>query len=138
MNRPMSRQAPIADPPSPGAAALNPETLAAIRALQQPGLPSLLGKVITVYLGEGPELLRRIRVALAAADLDAVGDAAHDLKSISANLGADRLADLCRRLETMDAAVASDAAPPLVERIGRELGDTLSALRAVLREQALG
>jgi HPt (histidine-containing phosphotransfer) domain-containing protein len=78
---------------------LDPAPLNQIRALQRPGAPSLLAKVIGVYLDNSPTLMQRLREAVAQGDAVALREAAHSLKSSSANLGAAPLATLCKELE---------------------------------------
>ena len=58
-----------------------------------------LCKIIGCYLDSAPTLLQRVRDAVAAGDGEALHQAAHSLKSSSANLGATQLAALCRELE---------------------------------------
>ncbi|MFO1424594.1 MAG: response regulator [Candidatus Competibacteraceae bacterium] len=87
---------PSADPaPSP----LARSALDQIRALQRPGAPDLLGKIIGLYLESSPKLLRQMREAVTAEDGEALRQAAHSLKSSSANLGATQLAAVCKELE---------------------------------------
>jgi CheY-like chemotaxis protein len=78
---------------------LEPGPLNQIRGLQRPGAPSLLAKVIGVYLDNSPSLVQALREAVARQDPDALMRAAHSLKSSSANLGAVQLAAFCKELE---------------------------------------
>lgn len=71
-----------------------------IRALEKLGTPGLLLRVIELYLGEAPVLLAAMQQAVAAGDAEALLKAAHSLKNSSANLGAKRLAEVCKHLET--------------------------------------
>lgn len=87
---------PAAPPPG---AKLDPRALDQIRALDRPGSPSMLGKVIQVYLTTTPQLLTAMRAGMEQRDAEAVRQAAHSLKSASANLGATGLAERCRTLE---------------------------------------
>jgi two-component system, sensor histidine kinase and response regulator len=89
-------------PPAPSSetrATLDQRALDQIRALERPGAPSMLGKVIEVYLTTTPQLLTAMRTGMEERDSEAVRQAAHSLKSASANLGATELAELCRILE---------------------------------------
>ena len=117
---------------------LLPQALDNIRAMQQPGMPDLLDKVIRIYLDESPALLASIRDAAARDDLETMQDAAHSLKSSSKNLGAERLADLCRQLENHDAAGDRQSARELADAIAEELDATLVALNLELKEAAIG
>ncbi|MFO1372775.1 MAG: Hpt domain-containing protein [Candidatus Competibacteraceae bacterium] len=78
---------------------MDERALAQIRALQRPGQPSVLGKIIGLYLDSAPALLQRVREAVAAGNGEALRQAAHSFKSSSANLGAMALAALCKELE---------------------------------------
>ena len=81
---------------------LDQKALDNIRAVQQEGAPKLLDKVIKIYFENSPKLLQALRDAVVEDNAaDTIGRAAHSLKSSSANLGATRLAALCRDLEEM-------------------------------------
>jgi CheY-like chemotaxis protein len=82
------------------AAMLDQRALDQIRALQRPGAPSVVGRVIQLYLTSTPPLLTAMRAAIAQRNNEAIRQAAHSLKSSSANVGATMLADLCRALES--------------------------------------
>ncbi len=79
--------------------AVDTEALDAIRALANESAPDLLAQVVHLYLEAGPRLLDSLRSGMATGDKDAVRAAAHTLKSSSANVGASRLAELCKQLE---------------------------------------
>ncbi len=88
------------EPAAPAArTALDSRALDQIRALQRPGAPSMLGKVIQVYLSTTPQLLTAMRTGMVERNAEAVRQAAHSLKSASANLGATEVAEMCRALE---------------------------------------
>jgi signal transduction histidine kinase/DNA-binding response OmpR family regulator/HPt (histidine-containing phosphotransfer) domain-containing protein len=90
--------ATMAPEPSPRGA-IDPKALDQIRALERPGAPSMLGKVIQVYLATTPKLLTAMREGMVERNGEAVRQAAHSLKSASANLGATELAEMCRVVE---------------------------------------
>jgi HPt (histidine-containing phosphotransfer) domain-containing protein len=95
-------------------AKLDPRPLDQIRAFQRPGAPSVVGKVIGMYLKTAPELLTKLRTATVEKDSKAVQQAAHSLKSSSANLGAMAMAEMCRALE---AAARAGGCPESCEDI---------------------
>ena len=78
---------------------LDPQALDRIRALQRPGAPNILKKVITLFLAEAPKLFEALRDAVAQSDCAAMQRAAHICKSSSANLGALKFAGLCEEME---------------------------------------
>jgi histidine phosphotransfer protein HptB len=65
-------------------------------------LGDALTEVIESYLENTPILLSEIREAHAAGDHEALGRAAHSLKSSSAIFGAEKMVELCRKLEFGD------------------------------------
>ena len=71
-----------------------------IRALQRPGRPNLLQKIIHHYLEDTPKLLASLHEAIAKGDAPALQFAAHSLKSSSANIGAVQISSLSSELET--------------------------------------
>ncbi|MDG4598104.1 MAG: response regulator [Candidatus Contendobacter sp.] len=86
-------------PPTSTDSLLDERVLAQIRELRQPGQPSLLSKIVGLYLDSAPALLQRLRDAVAAGDSEALRQAAHSFKSSSANLGATQLVALSKELE---------------------------------------
>lgn len=71
----------------------------AIKALQRPGKPDILGKIVNMYLDKTPQLIADIEEGLNTHDAARVKMAAHSLKSSSAYLGGTTLADQCNKLE---------------------------------------
>jgi two-component system, sensor histidine kinase and response regulator len=71
-----------------------------IIALQREGAPNILAKVIDHYLSESPGIIQRLDDAVAAGDGETIRSIAHRFKSGSANLGALRLAEICREMES--------------------------------------
>jgi signal transduction histidine kinase/DNA-binding response OmpR family regulator/HPt (histidine-containing phosphotransfer) domain-containing protein len=85
--------------PKPTTSPLDARALAQIRVLHRTGAPNLLGKIIGLYLDNSPKLLQQVRDAVVNADSKAMWQAAHSLKSSSANLGATQVAALCKQIE---------------------------------------
>jgi CheY-like chemotaxis protein/HPt (histidine-containing phosphotransfer) domain-containing protein len=81
--------------PSP----INEAYIATLRAER----PKFYERISAAYLTHSPQLLTEMSEALASGNAGALRAAAHTLKSSSATLGADRLADLCRIAEQMAA-----------------------------------
>ena len=107
---------------------LDPCALDQIRALQRPGAPSLLERVIEIYLTTAPKLLATMRTAIKHGDSEAIRHAAHSLKSSSSNLGATTLAELCRTLEAEARAGGSVEPGERLETIEREFHQVRIAL----------
>ena len=115
---------------------LDRAALEAIRALQNDAAPDLLLQVVRLYFDSAPVLLERLRTALIAGDHEAIGIAAHSLKSSSANLGATVLADMCKELESAARRGALSSALPDADAIEREYNAVRQALAAELKESA--
>lgn len=95
---------PAAFPPAAAGKAepiLDVKALETLRALQRPGKPDVVGKVIDCYLLDAPKLLGEMEAAIGGEDATALFKAAHRLSSSSANLGALRLAALCKTIEAL-------------------------------------
>ena len=99
-----------------------------IRALQQPDKPNILGKIIKLYLKSSPGLITIVRESVKQGDGSALCEAAHGLKSSSANLGAIQLASVCKELEDMGRDGGTDAAKELMDRIESEYQSVHAAL----------
>jgi len=78
---------------------LLPGPLEAIRRLQKPGRGNVVERVVSAFVSEAPTIVDQIGRAIRTNDVSRVRDAAHSLKSSSANIGAARLSAVCRDLE---------------------------------------
>jgi CheY-like chemotaxis protein/HPt (histidine-containing phosphotransfer) domain-containing protein len=114
--------------PTPSNALINNQALDNIRNLQ--GGEAILLKVIDIYLGETPLILKEIRESISRNQPDAMYKAAHKLKSSSANLGAERLAELCRELEALGRTNQTSGADVLFDEIETEYALAHEALVA--------
>jgi HPt (histidine-containing phosphotransfer) domain-containing protein len=85
--------------------------------------------VIDVYLGSSGELVRRIDDAAGVGDTTPLGDAAHALKSSSANVGASELARLCSEVERLAKNADLTSVSAVVESLQREYRRVTEALR---------
>ncbi len=90
------------------------------RQIQRPDQPDIIKRLITIYLKSSPALLADIDSALQASDPERLWQAAHSLKSSSANLGAVKLARLCEELELQGRAGRLDQAAELADSIRQE------------------
>jgi PAS domain S-box-containing protein len=70
-----------------------------IRALQTKNGADIVSKVVQLYVSSVPKLLKTMQDAIGNEDCRALEMAAHTLKSSSANVGAMKLAELCKEAE---------------------------------------
>ena len=98
----------------------------------RPGVPSMLGKVIQVYLTTTPQLLTAMHEGVQQKDSEALRKAAHSLKSASANLGATDLAEMCRVLEGQARAGGCPESHEDIEALETEFQHVQTELEAEL------
>jgi signal transduction histidine kinase/DNA-binding NarL/FixJ family response regulator len=113
--------------------ALNEARLREQKLLGPDGPSPFLRRVATLFLDHGPKSLGAIREAVEAGDRVALARAALALKSMSVNMGLDRVADcaadLERRAEASTPVQSSD-----IERLDAALAEACAAIRALLPE----
>lgn len=119
-----------------GESILKSKALDNIRAMQKPGAPSILNKVIQIYLDNSPDLVTSIHSAIADNDATTLNESAHSLKSSSANLGAMQLAALSRELETLGDDNDLASAQELLAQLDSEFDIVCSALTRELEMEA--
>lgn len=78
---------------------LDTEALGGLRALQVPGQPSLLLRVMDLFEASSTKLMAELEQHLANGDIEAATRSAHTLKSSSANIGATQLAAQAKAVE---------------------------------------
>ncbi len=78
---------------------LNEKILGQLEALRKPGQPSLLQRMCELFFDTTPKLLADLRKSGEDGDAKAMSDAAHALKSSSANLGATAFSELASGIE---------------------------------------
>lgn len=112
--------------PSEAPTTLDQTRLDSIRSMG--GASNLLAKVARLYVESTPALLGKLEQGFRCGDHQAISVAAHTMKSSSANLGANRLADLCRELELAARNRTIGAATPGLREIQVEYGRVQAAL----------
>ena len=92
--------------------------------------PEFLRELITTYVEDGAAQRVAMHEAIGRGDAEALVRPAHSLKSNSASMGADHLADLCRALETEARAGRLTEAPGRVAEASAEFDLVRAALVA--------
>jgi len=103
-----------------------------IRALQRPGAPSILHKVLTSYLHNSLQLIEALHCAARQQDASALQHTAHSLKSTSATVGATTLAEFCKELEAAGRAHQVTNVTALLSAIENEYTQVREALNIEL------
>ncbi len=138
------RPAPSAAP-EPGFAAaarsagpkdcINRLALDNIRALSKDSGQALVERVIQAYVNDTPKQLRVLRAAIAGLDPDLLRKAAHSLKSSSANVGAETLAQLCKEMEWLGRSASTDGAKGILTDMEQEFAAVRHSLTAILEKE---
>lgn len=121
---------PPAQRKSADSSPLRREMIGEIRALEAESSEDLLESVIDAYLVSSAALEEAIVDASRAGDATALARAAHTLKSSSGQVGADRLAGLCKEIENLARRDTLDETPALVDAVVIELERVREALAA--------
>jgi len=90
-----------------------------------------LAELIDTFLEDAPQLLDDLQQSVAVADAPRLQLAAHSLKANSADYGASRLWNLCRKLEGMARGGTLEGASELVEEAVAEFQRVRRALVAM-------
>jgi len=109
---------------------LDQHVLDRIRALNRPGRPNLLVKVLGLYSSSSIALTDALTSAALSQDAEAMRQAAHALKSASANVGANVFAEVCKEVELAAASGKFEDACLLLETLREEHKKVLQALEA--------
>src|SRR4051794_27958301 len=118
---PQDTIATTADLPLLLPAPLDLEVLESLRALQVDGAPELIGELVDLFCDGMVQIVATLHAAICDGDAVTLSRAAHRGKGSSANLGANHLAYLCKRLEELARAGEDLAqAPFIVEQLQTE------------------
>ena len=108
------QQADNASAPRPAvlapALALAGKALAGLRRIGA-GDPTLVDELVEAYLEDSPAMLTQMQRALQEDDAQTLWRVSHNLKSNSAEMGAEMLAELCQRIERLARGVPKTKCP---------------------------
>jgi signal transduction histidine kinase/CheY-like chemotaxis protein len=122
--------APLAPVTDRSSQSIDHEVLRDLRKLEAMGEEHLVSTMIDAYLVSSERLERELVDAARAGDAQQVARAAHTLKSGSAQVGAERLAVLCKELESCARADDVDDAMRAVDTLREELEQVRESLAA--------
>jgi signal transduction histidine kinase/DNA-binding response OmpR family regulator/HPt (histidine-containing phosphotransfer) domain-containing protein len=114
---------------------INSVALDNIRALSADRGDALVQKVITAYVGDTPQHLRTLREAIAGRDPGCVRKVAHSLKSASANVGAQKLAQLAKEMEHLGRTDTTEGADVILTDMEQEFQAVRHSLSAMLEKE---
>jgi HPt (histidine-containing phosphotransfer) domain-containing protein len=125
---------PAAAPAEPPAPVLDASVLDELRSI----LGGEVDRLIEVFLDDTPTIIAALETAAAGPDMDGLRNAAHTLKSSSANLGAMSLSNAAKRVE-LGARMGTLERPAVaVAMIANEFARARAALRASMSQASTG
>jgi two-component system, sensor histidine kinase and response regulator len=116
------------------APAINLNVLEALRELDPDGGMGLAREIMRTFLVSAQQRVAHIEQAIATGDSESLGQAAHALKSSSANVGAETLSGLYRQLELMGRERRIDEARGLIDEVRKEHQRAVSDMQTLLTE----
>lgn len=81
---------------------------------------NLLEKIFSIFLEHSPLLLKNFHHAVEENDVNSMKEIAHSLKSSSSNIGAAKLAQLCKDSETIFCSGNNEKARDILAQVERE------------------
>ncbi len=115
---------------------INTDALDAIMGLQRPGKEDLLTKVVQMYLEKTPTLIDVITSSQEDSHIAELNAAAHTLKSSSAYVGAEQLANLCKQIESSVAAKDNEQVSDLSSNLPGAFTEAKAQLELYLTQSA--
>ena len=113
-----------------GESILDSDTFSALWELAGEDDPELVADLVALFLADSAGRVREIRANRSATDFDQVGQAAHALKSSSANVGALPFSRICAELEevTRVGEIGNEGITELIDRTLLMYGEVCVAL----------
>jgi HPt (histidine-containing phosphotransfer) domain-containing protein len=114
---------------------INLHALNNIRALSADRGAALVQRVVTAYVDDTPQHLRTLRRAIDVLDTGKLRKVAHSLKSSSANVGAEALAQMCKDMENLGRTDSTEGASGILTDMEHEFQAVRHSLSAILEKE---
>ncbi len=114
---------------------INRHALDNIRALSADRGDALVQKVIAAYVDDTPQHLITLRTAISGVDPGNLRKVAHSLKSSSANVGAEKLAQMCKEMENLGRIDTTEGADVILTSMEQEFQAVRHSLSAILEKE---
>jgi CheY-like chemotaxis protein len=114
---------------------INLHALDNIRALSSDRGAALVHRVISAYVDDTPQHLRTLRQAIAGLDTGNLRKVAHSLKSSSANVGAETLAQMCKEMEHLGRNDSTEGASGILTDMEQEFQAVRHSLSVILEKE---
>jgi PAS domain S-box-containing protein len=114
---------------------LDPAVLENLRNLERAGTNGLFLRIVRIYLESAAEQLDSLGRSVASGDTIGIRDAAHGLKSASANVGAQALAGMLNDLESKARVGLPQGVEGFFDSIMKEFNGVRFRLQEIIREE---
>lgn len=114
-------------------ASINTEAIDTIRAMQRPGKDDLLAKIVAAFFSKTPDVIEQMQGATKDADAESVAASARGLAASSAYLGAEKMSQICKRIETVVTEKKSDDLAELVSLLKQEFESVSAELSTLVK-----
>ena len=105
-----------------------------LREWQMLGGQDFVGRMVNQFIQDATACITQVEQAVASGDPAQLSEAAHGLKGICRNIGANRLGDRCAQLEQQGRDGVSDGAEDLLTRLMSEWQETRERLDVIIAE----
>lgn len=113
---------------------LNPKQLDQIRSLNASGGKELVQKILHAFLESADENINQLKEAILKGDTESLQRSAHMLKSSSANIGAESLAEIFKQLEAAGQSGELNAAKILQNKMQQLYQRIILEIREILNK----
>ncbi len=114
--------------------ALNHDQLDAIRNLDPSNSGKLADKILNIFLDTVADIILQIDDAIKSEDTKNLSQAAHKLKSCSANIGAENLSSIANQLEQYGRTHALSQAKQLQPNLQQQYHQVVSEIKKILEQ----
>lgn len=113
---------------------INLKTLNRLKEMTSGSEPSFFNQVLKMFIDQGDELTAEISNAFKSSDVAKLGSLAHKLKGSALNLGAESVAESCRRIELNAIEKDMEGMEEHVKKLIRDFGQTKKELEIIMSE----
>jgi signal transduction histidine kinase/CheY-like chemotaxis protein/HPt (histidine-containing phosphotransfer) domain-containing protein len=111
---------------------LDQRALDELRALDPDGAAGILNQILRSYLDDTPQQIAQVRAAITAENIESMTRAAHSMKSSSLTVGATRVGELAREIESLGRANTFDGCRALLVELERHSAEAEAWLKACM------
>lgn len=110
---------------------LDPALISQLKEMARAGRSDFVARVAGLYRDHAPAAMRDVEGAIAKGDLEAIGAAAHALKSMSLNAGARRVGNTAAELERIARVEKRHPDPALISALADHVSNACTELEAL-------